>query len=80
MAINIQYPDMQFLAIWSQDSFNYNIHLGAFDLSCEEGWHRLRFNIECFLELAEEEQKESPVAAHHNAAPNSWMPPELIPF
>lgn len=56
IAINTQCSAMQFLVvIWNQDSVEYYTRLGASDLSCEEGWHLFRFNIEDLLELAEEE-------------------------
>ncbi|ERE65175.1 spermidine/spermine N(1)-acetyltransferase-like protein 1 [Cricetulus griseus] len=56
IAINTQCSAMQFLVvIWNQDSVEYYTRLGASDLSCEEGWHLFRFNIEELLELAQEE-------------------------
>lgn len=56
IAINTHCSAMQFLVvIWNQDSVEYYSRLGALDLSCEEGWHLFRFNINDLLELAEEE-------------------------
>ncbi|XP_055452974.1 spermidine/spermine N(1)-acetyltransferase-like protein 1 [Psammomys obesus] len=56
IAISTHCNAMQFLVIiWNQDSVEYYTRLGALDLSCEEGWHLFRFNIEDLLELAEEE-------------------------
>lgn len=58
IAINTGCSGMQFLVIiWNQDSVEYYTRLGALDLSCEEGWHLFRFNMEDLLELAEEEWK-----------------------
>uniref|UniRef100_A0A8C8W441 Uncharacterized protein n=1 Tax=Peromyscus maniculatus bairdii TaxID=230844 RepID=A0A8C8W441_PERMB len=55
IAISSQCSAMQFLVvIWNQDSVAYYSRLGALDLSCEEGWHLFRFNMEDLLELAEE--------------------------
>lgn len=55
IAISSQCSAMQFLVvIWNQDSVAYYTRLGALDLSCEEGWHLFRFNMEDLLELAEE--------------------------
>lgn len=56
IAINTECCGMQFLVIiWNQDSVEYYTRLGALDLSCEEGWHLFRFNLDDLLELAEEE-------------------------
>lgn len=59
IAINTECCGMQFLVIiWNQDSVEYYTRLGALDLSCEEGWHLFRFNLDDLLELAEEEWKQ----------------------